>query len=613
MAAAANGHGSGPLSTHSSTTIPPSSTPSPTFLHLSLPNLPVLIFILTLTASSFLLLLPLLSPLLPYLPYLLPLLLLLPLHYHFFLCLPPTVHHRAWVHFQPSWPPLPPSPPSTSPSALLTRSLLTCPSPFTTLLSSPFRPTPYLFNGHLQTVFTAFAPPSLLPIPAITYHRHLLHVSPSLPHLHPGILAIDWPLPPPFSPPYLSTDPTVILCHGLAGGSGETYIKSTIQHFHSLPSTPGPHQPQHYSRFRCVVVNQRGCGGTELISPQAYCAAYTTDLALAISHIHRALPHSPLLLVGFSLGANLVTKLASELPPSTPVVACVAVSNPWDLLHSSRTLDSAWWRRWTYSRRLASSMTSLFHHHAPAFAHTLDMQRVLSARTLREFDTAFTAPSFGYPCADAYYRDASSAGRVPGIAVPCMFVSARDDPICTVEAVPVAECEGNEGVLLVTVAGGGHSMQFFEGWKARPWAVRLTAEYATAVMAELRKQGRWKEGVGEEVAQPPPGREAKGELVQPAAGLDSQPPEEVRAGAAKEDGDGGAADGEVAVADTSTASRPSQPQGGEKDAQHANAQRGGSSASLDEALDSLLAVTRRMRLLLMEEAAASDAAPFTVA
>ena len=413
MAASVNGHGERPHSSPLSTLTPSSSS---TFLHLSLPDPPVLIFILTLFVSLTFLSLPLLSsllsPLLPYLPLLFPLLLLLPLYYHLCLCLPPTVHHRAWPRFQPCWPPLLPTPPSTSPSASLTLSLLTSPSPFTSLLSSPYCPTPYLFNGHLQTIFTAFAPPSLLSIPSLTYHRHLLHVTPISPHLHPGVLAIDWPLPlnPHSTPPYLSTDPTVVICHGLAGGSGEGYIKSVIHHLVTLP-------PSHHPRFRCVVVNQRGCGGTELISPQAYCGAYTADLAQAVAHIHQRLPSSPLILLGFSLGANLATKLTSELPPTSPVVACVGVSNPWDLLHSSRTLDAVWWKRWTYSRRLGDAMTSLFRHHASAFPE-VDMGRVLSARSLREFDTALTVPTFGYPCADAYYRDASTAPLVPRIRIP---------------------------------------------------------------------------------------------------------------------------------------------------------------------------------------------------
>ena len=333
--------------------------------------------------------------------------------YSTYLALPPTVHHRASPMFTPSWPPVNPiAAASSSPAAALTRAVLSSPK-FAAFLRRPYEATPFLFNGHLQTLWAAAASPATLRIPEVTYHRELLTVRATAAHLHDGVVALDWVTHTAthgaFEGPDLAfstTDPTVIVVHGIAGGSGEGYVKQLVHHLttfrlSSPASSSSSSSHRRVPRLRCAVFNQRGCAGTELVSPQAYNAAYTGDLAQVMSLVHRRLPQSPLLLVGFSLGANVVTKYVAELsltPDRTLVTACVALANPWDMVHTSRALDATWFKRLTYSRRLATNMNSLFGRHAAAFdGHkSIDMAEVCQSRTLREFDQAFTAKAFGY-------------------------------------------------------------------------------------------------------------------------------------------------------------------------------------------------------------------------
>ncbi len=89
----------------------------------------------------------------------------------------------------------------------------------------------------------------------------------------PGIIALDWAVPNSNTPssssspssPYTATTPTVLLFHGLTGGSSENYIQVTISHLLD-------------AGFRCVVMNARGCGGSPLHTAQSFCAAYTDDV-----------------------------------------------------------------------------------------------------------------------------------------------------------------------------------------------------------------------------------------------------------------------------------------------------------------------------------------------
>lgn len=44
---------------------------------------------------------------------------------------------------------------------------------------------------------------------------------------------------------------------------------------------------------------------------------------------------------------------------------------------------------------------------------------------------------------DTYYRRCSSSTYVGNVAVPLLCISALDDPVCTLEAIPWDECRSN--------------------------------------------------------------------------------------------------------------------------------------------------------------------------
>ena len=50
-------------------------------------------------------------------------------------------------------------------------------------------------------------------------------------------------------------------------------------------------------------------------------------------------------------------------------------------------------------------------------------------KTLREFDSAYTAKQSGYKDVNAYYADASIHDKLHKIEVPTLCLSAGDDPL----------------------------------------------------------------------------------------------------------------------------------------------------------------------------------------
>src|SRR5262249_11023686 len=118
----------------------------------------------------------------------------------------------------------------------------------------------------------------------------------------------------------------IVLVHGLEGSGEAGYIRSLSGA--ALRAGFASH------RF-----HMRTCGGTERLSPTLYHAGLTSDL---LSVLRQMAPESrgPLFLVGFSLGGNVVLKLAGELAETArPLLRGVcAVSAPLDLDACSRRM-----------------------------------------------------------------------------------------------------------------------------------------------------------------------------------------------------------------------------------------------------------------------------------
>lgn len=133
-----------------------------------------------------------------------------------------------------------------------------------------------------------------------------------------GTVSIDWA--PSFETMPVDETPTLVLLHGLTGGSHESYIRSLIETV-----------TRDY-RYRCVVFNARACANTELTSAQLYSAAWTEDLRVAVKHIRKTLPEAKLMSIGFSFGSNILMNYMGEEGDQCEFVGAVSVGNPFDIL-----------------------------------------------------------------------------------------------------------------------------------------------------------------------------------------------------------------------------------------------------------------------------------------
>jgi len=254
--------------------------------------------------------------------------------------------------------------------------------------------------------------------------------------------------------------------------------------------------------YRGIVVNFRGCAGVPVTSPQLYSAGHTDDIRVALMYISKLYPNAPLLGVGFSLGANVLTRYLAQEGEHSRLMAGVAIGCPWDLRANSDKLETSWLHREVYSRGMGQNLTRLLkRHRASLETHPHgDLPKLISSLaeigrpTIYQFDDTVTrlvggsSPPFPLETAYAYYNWASSHKVLPDVRVPFLAISDDHDPVVRAIPIDVPGTELSPWVAFAVTRGGGH-LGWFEqgtGWfRLNRWMSRPVIEWLRAIGEEL--------------------------------------------------------------------------------------------------------------------------------
>jgi len=237
--------------------------------------------------------------------------------------------------------------------------------------------------------------------------------------------------------------PTIVAWHGIEGSSASVYMLATAQ-------------KSFRAGFNVVRVNFRNCGGTEHLTPTLYHGGLSEDLRAVVMELLEQDRISRMLLVGFSLGGNLVLKLAGEFGDNPPkqILGVCAVSPSIDLTASADLIlkRSNWIYQQDFVRRLKKRMRTKHRLYPDLY----DISGLREVRTLREFDDRFTAPANGFVDAEDYYFRASSLRVAAKIRIPTLVIHAEDDPFIPITPLRDPAIADNPYILLLAPKHGGH-------------------------------------------------------------------------------------------------------------------------------------------------------------
>jgi uncharacterized protein len=317
-----------------------------------------------------------------------------------------------------------------------------------------FRPHSWLRGGHRQTL-AAFFLARRIDLPAA--EQRLIEVEPGVPvlchcHWQKDRRAL-----------------TLIIVHGLEGSSESQYMMGIARNGLA-------------AGMNVVRMNQRNCGGMDHCAPTLYNSSRSADVAAVARNLVERDGVSGLVLIGFSMGGNLVLKLAGEWGSEGPTEfrGVAAVCPAVNLAASADALHEPANRIYEYYFLL--QLFRRFRRKARLFPATFDASRLRGVKTLRGFDDRVTAYYCGFSGADDYYARAAATNVIDRIALPTLVIHAANDPFIRLLPEARAKLIANRNISYVEAEDGGHCAFFGErdgdlAYDGR-WAEREVVEFA---------------------------------------------------------------------------------------------------------------------------------------
>jgi predicted alpha/beta-fold hydrolase len=260
--------------------------------------------------------------------------------------------------------------------------------------------------------------------------------------------------------------PRLLILHGLEGTVRSHYAGGLL------------HEAQRRGWAADLLIF-RSCGDEPNRALRLYHSGETSDLDFVVRGLIASDPARPLLIVGVSLGGNVLLKWLGEQGARTPrqLVSAAAVSVPFDLARGSRYLDRGFSR--LYQAHFLRSLRRKALEKSARFPEAIRPDVVLRPRTLYEFDDLVTAPVHGFRDADDYYSRSSSLPYLARIRVRTLLLSARDDPFLPAAVLDEVReiARENPSLQAEFVEHGGH-VGFISG--SLPWRPLYYAEWRVA-------------------------------------------------------------------------------------------------------------------------------------
>ena len=236
---------------------------------------------------------------------------------------------------------------------------------------------------------------------------------------------------------------TLIVVHGLEGSSESQYMMGIARNGLA-------------AGMNVVRMNQRNCGGMDHFAPTLYNSSRSGDVAAVARHLVERDGIPGFVLIGFSMGGNLVLKLAGEWGSDGPAEfrGVAAVCPAANLAAGADALHEPANRIYEYYFLL--QLFRRFRLKVRLFPHDFDASRLRGIKTLRDFDERITAFYCGFAGADDYYDRAAASHVIDRIARPTLVIHAANDPFIRILPETREKLLSNPNITYVETDDGGH-------------------------------------------------------------------------------------------------------------------------------------------------------------
>jgi len=294
----------------------------------------------------------------------------------------------------------------------------------------PFEPYFLLHNPHAQTIASTFWPRQFPQLSSGVMREF---------EVEPGTKILGechWQAQP-------RNRPTLVLVHGLEGSIQSGYMRGLAER-------------ARLAGWNAIRLNQRNCGGTESLTPTLYNSGLSGDYRAVLAELIERDSLSEIYFAGYSMGGNLVLKMAGELGASLPgeLRGIAAVCPCIDLALCADAVDLP--RNFIYRRHFVTNLKARMRRKAKLFPGQYDLGPMERVRTLRDFDDVITARYCGFQGASDYYFRSSALRVLADIKVPTFILTAKDDPFVPFESFSDSALTRNPNITLYAPEQGGH-------------------------------------------------------------------------------------------------------------------------------------------------------------
>ncbi|CAL8110556.1 unnamed protein product [Orchesella dallaii] len=329
-------------------------------------------------------------------------------------------------------------------------------------LDDKYYPSIYFWEGRLQSVMGLRL--RLSPTFKLPYRREIVPLSDG------GEVGIDFMEPdeknvkgPPLK---------VFLLPGLTSSSQTSYIKTLAMCILKAGAT-------------VIVFNHRGLGGVPIKTPRLYSASNCDDVSEVVAYLKKKYPGERMIAIGTSMGGMVFCQYIIQNPEEAreTFICAMAISICWDAVNGVANLEKPFVNHYIINYGLTQNLKFLSRKYREVLEvrDCWDFNKILRSTNLREFDSSFTAPQFGFPSALDYYKSANIVDDTEKFTIPVFGFSAADDPMQPIECLPIeqAESPGSNLAMIVTMRGG--HLGFLEG----PLPLRKPFHYLERVVGDF--------------------------------------------------------------------------------------------------------------------------------
>ena len=259
--------------------------------------------------------------------------------------------------------------------------------------------------------------------------------------------------------------PLIVLIHGLTGCEDSDYMRESARF--------------HLARGRAVLrLNLRGAGPGSRLANNYYCAGSFPDIQSVVQRLDESLVKWGVVLVGYSLGGNVLLNWLGQAEGHPSVLGAATVSAP---IQPAQACE-----------RILQRRNALYHHFliqrmkrdvlSSCELTSVERRTIEDTATIFEFDDQWVAPRNGFEDAADYYARTAGAQFVGDIAVPTLMLHAANDPWIPVEPYLALSRLNNPNVELLLAESGGH-LGFHERGHADTWHDRSIDQFVRSLAA----------------------------------------------------------------------------------------------------------------------------------